>query len=119
MEQERYIDTGSRSFFGEYLYDQVVPKDHFLKKLREVVDWGYFTKKLIKLYKGQGVVGRPPFDPGMVLKVEIIAFLYKLSERQVEVFVNENLPAKYFVWLAVDGKAPDHSILTTFGFEVI
>jgi IS5 family transposase len=50
----------------------------------------------------------------MVLKVEVIAYLYKLSERQVEVFVNENLPAKYFVGLAVDGKAPDHSTLTTF-----
>jgi hypothetical protein len=97
MEQERYVETGSGSFYGEYLYDQVVAKDHFLRKLRDVVDWGYFTKKLIKLYKGQGVVGRPPFDPALVLKVEVIAYLYKLSERQVEVFVNENLPAKYFV----------------------
>jgi len=50
----------------------------------------------------------------MVLKVEVIAYLYKLSERQVEVFVNENLPANYFIGLAVDGKAPDHSTLTTF-----
>jgi transposase len=114
MEQQRFVETGSGSFFGEYLYDQVVPKEHFLRKLREVVDWGYFTKRLIKLYKGQGVVGRPPFDPALVLKVEVIAYLYKLSERQVEVFVNENLPAKYFVGLAVDGKAPDHSTLTTF-----
>jgi transposase len=114
MEQTRFIETGSGTFFGEYLYDQVVPQDHFLRILRTVVDWEYFTKRLIKLYKGQGVVGRPPFDPAMVLKVEMIAYLYKLSERQVEVFVNENLPAKYFVGLAVDGKAPDHSTLSTF-----
>ena len=114
MEQTRYIKTGSETFFGEYLYDQVVPQDHFLRKLRQIVDWDYFTKRLIKLYKGQGVVGRPPFDPAMMLKIEVIAYLYKLSERQVEVFVNENLPAKYFVGLAVDGKAPDHSTLTTF-----
>ncbi len=85
-----------------------------MRKLREIVDWEYFTKRLIKLYKGQGVVGRPPFDPAMLLKVELIAYLYKLSERQVEVFVNENLPAKYFVGLSVDGKAPDHSTLTAF-----
>ena len=44
----------------------------------------------------------------------MIAYLYKLSVRQVEVYVNENLPAKYFVGLAVDGKAPDHSTLTIF-----
>jgi len=114
MEHQRYVETNSNSFFGEYLYDQIVSEDHFLRKLREVVDWGYFTKRLIKLYKGQGVVGRPPFDPALVLKVEVIAYLYKLSERQVEVYVNENLPAKYFVGLAVDGKAPDHSTLTVF-----
>ncbi len=114
MEQERFVDTGSGSFFGEYLYDQIVPQEHFLRKLREVVDWGYFTKRLIKLYKGQGVVGRPPFDPALVLKVEVIAYLYKLSERQVEVYINDSLSAKYFVGLAVDGKAPDHSTLTTF-----
>ena len=77
MEQERYIETGSGSFFGEYLYDLVVPKDHFLRKLREVVNWSCFTKRLIKIYKGQGVVGRPPFDPALVLKVEVIAYLYK------------------------------------------
>lgn len=57
-------------------------------------------------------MGRPPFDPAMLLKMELLAYLYHLSERQVEVYVNENLPAKYFVGLAVDEKVPDHSTLT-------
>jgi len=114
MEQQRYVDTGNNSFFGAYLYDQVVPQGHFLRKLRNSIEWGRFTHKLIKLYKGEGVVGRPPFDPALVLKVEMIAYLYKLSERQVEVYINENLPAKFFVGLAVDQKAPDHSTLTVF-----
>jgi IS5 family transposase len=114
MEQQRYVETGSNSFYGEYLYDQVVPQEHFLRKLRQLIDWNRFTHKLIKLYKGEGVVGRPPFDPALVLKVELIAYLYNLSERQVEVHINENLPAKFFVGLAVDQQAPDHSTLTVF-----
>ena len=40
--------------------------------------------------------------------------MYNLSERQVENHLNENLPAKYFVGLAVDEKAPHHSTLTVF-----
>ena len=32
MEPERYVETGSGSFYGEYLYDQVVAKDHFFVK---------------------------------------------------------------------------------------
>ncbi len=119
MYQQRYIETGNQSFFGEYLYDQVIPAEHFLRKLRQIIDWDRFTRKLIKLYKGEGVVGRPPFDPSLVLKVELIAYLYNLSERQVEVYVNENLPAKYFVGLAVDEKAPDHSTLTVFRRRLI
>lgn len=114
MEQKRFIETRNNSFYGDYLYKQVVPDDHFLRKLLQIVDWEWFTDKLIKLYKGEGVVGRPPFDPALILKMELIAYLYKLTERQVEVYVNENLPAKFFVGLAVDQKAPDHSTLTIF-----
>ena len=114
MEQQRFIKTDSDSFFGNYLYDQIVPQEHFLRKLLQIIDWDRFTKKLIKLYKGEGVVGRPPFDPQLLLKVELIAYFYHLSERQVEVYINENLPAKFFVGLAVDQKAPDHSTLTVF-----
>ena len=114
MENPRFIETGSSSFFGEYLYDQIVPQSHFLRQLNQIINWERFTRRLIKLYKGGGVVGRPPFNPAMVLKMELIAYLYQLTERQVEVYVNENMPAKYFVGLAADQSAPDHSTLTVF-----
>ena len=114
MEKQRYAESGENSFYGQYLYDQIVPEKHFLRMLNEIIDWKRYTRKLIRLYKGEGVLGRPPFDPALVLKADLIAFLYNLSERQVEVYINENLPAKYFVGLAVDQKAPDHSTLTVF-----
>jgi IS5 family transposase len=113
-EKQRFVKTANNSFYGDYLYDQVVPEGHFLRILKSMIDWDLFTQKLIRLYKGEGVVGRPPFDPALVLKVELIAYLYNLTERQVEVYVNENLPAKYFVGLAVNQCAPDHSTLTVF-----
>ena len=114
MEKERFVETGRSSFFGDYLYDQIVPEGHFLRKLKHQIPWERFTQRLIKLYKGGGMYGRPPFDPALVLKVTLIAYLYNLSERQAEVYVNDNLSAKYFVGLAVDQKAPDHSTLTVF-----
>ena len=96
------------------MYDQIVPADHFLRKLKQIIPWERFTQRLIKLYKGGGLHGRPPFDPALVLKTELVAYLYKLSERQVEAYVDDNLSAKYFVGLAVDQKEPDHSTLTVF-----
>ena len=73
MDSTRFVETDLNSFYGEYLYDQIIPPDHFLRKLRALIDWSRFTRKLIKLYKGEGIVGRPPFDPALVLKVELLA----------------------------------------------
>lgn len=42
------------------------------------------------------------------------AYFYDLSERQVEIYINENTPAKYFVGLGLDQAAPDHSTLSRF-----
>jgi len=111
MEKEGYVETGGNSFFGDYLCDQIVPEDHFLLKLKKHIPWERFTRRLIKLYKGGGIFGLPLFDPALVLKVALIAFLYKHSKRQVEANLYDNLSEKHLVGLAIDQKAPDHSIL--------
>jgi hypothetical protein len=49
MEKQRFVETGSSSFFGDYLYDQVIPQGHFLRQLKQVIPWERFTRKLIKL----------------------------------------------------------------------
>jgi transposase len=90
-----------------------VPQNHLLRQLNQV-DWERFTRRLLRLYKGGEVVGRPPFEPAMVLKMELLAYLYQLTERRVEVYVNEKMLAKYFVGLDADQSAPDQSTLTVF-----
>jgi len=119
MPQKRYIKQDQDSFFGHYLYDQLVPQNHFYRKLDEIIDWDRFTQALIEFYKGGGEYGRPPYDPTLVLKMLFVSYLYNLSERQTEIYVNENVPAKYFVGLAIDKPAPDHSTLTYFKKRLI
>ncbi len=114
MAKKRYMNTREQSFFGNYIYDQVVKKNHFLRLLNQLIDWDRFTERLIELYRGGGEYGRPPFNPVQLLKMSLLAYFYNLSERQVEVYVNENLPAKYFVGLGIDQRAPDHSTLSRF-----
>jgi len=119
MAKKRFIDTRDQSFFGNYIYDQVVPQDHFLRLLNQIIEWERFTDKLLELYGGGAEYGRPPFNPTQILKMCLLAFFYNLSERQIEVFVNENLPAKYFVGLGLDQKAPDHSTLSVFRSRLV
>lgn len=114
MAHERFRETGKDSFFGDLVYDRVVPQDHFLRKLNQAVDWHPFTKKLLRYYKGGAEYGPPPYAPTLVLKMLLLGYLYDLSERQTEDLVNYHLPAKWFVGLAVDEAAPDHATLTVF-----
>lgn len=114
MAKERCKETSIDSFFGNFLYEQKVPEDHFLKKLNEVIDWHRFTNKLLKYYKGKGKVGQTPYNPTIILKMLLLSYLYNLSERQVEVLANDSLSAAYFLGLGADEKAPDHSTLTLF-----
>ncbi len=114
LARERFREVGKGSFFGAIVYDRVVPKEHFFRKLNEAVDWGRFTQKLVRYYKGGAEYGPPPYEPVVLLKMLLVAYLYGISERQTEELVDYHLPAKYFVGLGVDEKAPDHSTLTVF-----
>jgi len=57
------------SFSGNFLYEQKVSQDHFLRKLDEVIDWGRFTTKLLRYYKGKGEIGQVPYNLTIVLRI--------------------------------------------------
>ena len=84
MARKRFKEVGMSSFFGQFAYEQVVPRSHFLVKLNEVVKWDKHNDLLIPAYKGLGKTGRPPYPPVVLLKMLVIAYLYGFSERQVE-----------------------------------
>jgi len=119
MTRRRYKRLEAGSFFGELVYERAVPDSHFLRHLDRVVDWGRFSERLIRLYKGQAQEGRPPYDPAIILKMLLLSYLYNLSERQTEVYVNDSLSAKCFLGLAVDEVGPDHSTLTAFKRRIV
>jgi len=114
MGKPRFKKLDLDSFFGDFVYSRVVPRDHFLVRLNQVIDWEAFVPLLLPAYSGLGEVGNSPYNPVALLKMLVLTYLYKLSERQTEEFVNLNLAAKEFVGLAVDVAAPDHSTLSVF-----
>ena len=50
MAKVRGKQTNVGSFLANFLYAQKVSKNHFLRKLSEVVDWNRFTRKLLGYY---------------------------------------------------------------------
>ena len=112
----RYQDTGSGSFFGNMAYGRILERHekHFLVILNKLIDWETIGKELVPLYKGEARRGRPPYEPQVLLKMLFLSYLYNVSERSMEEFADTNMLAKWFMGLAIDDPAPDHSTLRVF-----
>jgi IS5 family transposase len=111
---QRFRPSSRDSFWGDALYEMAVPPGHFLRQLRHAIDWDRLTEGLADLYKGGAEYGPVPYHLSVLLRMLLIAYLYNLSERQTEEYVNDSLSAKYFLGLAVHEAAPDHSSLSVF-----
>ena len=119
MLQERFRQTGDQSFFGRWVYDRIVQRDHFLMQLDGIIPWPRFAKKLVRYYQGKARYGPAPYNPVLILKMLLLSYLYDVSERETEDLVNFNLVAKCFAGLAVDEPAPDHSTLSLFRSRLV
>ena len=103
-----------QTFFGNLIYDQVIPPNHFLKQLAACVDFSFINEAVTDCYDHPSEAGRPGWEPQRLFKVLFLAYLDNLSERQIEESVNLNLAHKWFVGLDVHEKGPDHSTLSLF-----
>lgn len=102
------------SFFGNWVYDRLVPEDHFLRKLSASVDFSFINEQVQDDYAEPSSGGRPGWEPQLLFKVLLLAYLDNVSERHVEEAVNLNLAYKWFLGLAVDQKGPDRTTLGVF-----
>ncbi len=119
MAKVRCKETAADSFFGNFLYNQKVAKDHFLRKLNEVIEWERFTGKLLVHYKGKGQIGQAPYDPTLILKMLLLSYLWNVSERMIEELANDSLSVGLFLGIGANERVPDHSTLTLFKNRLI
>ena len=55
------------SFYGSYLYDRIVPVDHLLCKINQVVNFSFAGETLQDRYNP--AIGRPAEDPEFMLRL--------------------------------------------------
>jgi transposase len=100
------------SFYGSYLYDRIVPVDHLLRKINQVVDFSFARQILKDRYNAD--IGRPAEDPEFMLRLCLLQYIYGDSDRQVVENARLNLAYKYFLGLAVDAEVPDYTTISYF-----
>ena len=91
--------------------DEVMPIDHFLRKLDAIVDFSFVYDKLASYYCNDN--GRPSIDPVIIVKSLLIGFLYGInSERRLEQELRYNVAYRWFLGLSFDEAIPDHSTIS-------
>lgn len=100
------------SFYGDHIYERVIPDNHFLKLLEKAIDFSFVDDLCRDAYNPD--IGRPAYEPQMMFKMLFLQFLYDISDRRIEEEVNYNLVLKWFVGLAIDESPPDATSLTRF-----
>src|SRR3954454_9721252 len=98
------------------LFEKIVPENHFLRRLPRVGDFECFRPLLISAYSPDQ--GRPALDPVILLKLEVLARQYKLSDREVIAGARFNIAYRLFLGLSLESPLPHHTSMTYFRHRI-
>ena len=91
--------------------DELVPKDHLLRKIEAKVDFSFIHNLVKDFYCDNN--GRPALDPTLMFKLLFIGYLFGVrSERQLIREVQVNVAYRWFLGLGLTDKIPDASTLS-------
>ena len=93
------------------IMEQLVPEDHFLRKVDRAVDFSFIYDMCAPLYCADN--GRPAIDPEILFRMLLVGYLYGIkSEVRLEEEINYNIAYKWFCGLDLTEKAPDATTIS-------
>jgi transposase len=106
----RYTKSYQEKMFYNFSLSSHIPKDHFLHKLEEAVDFSFIYNLARPYYSS---TGQPGVDPVVLLKMMLIGYLYNItSERKLAQELKVNLAFMCFLGYDIDEETPNHSVLS-------
>ena len=94
------------------LYDKIIPKDHFLRKLKENVDFSFVNELVKEEYSDR--LGRPAKEPEVMYKLLFLQIKDGLSDREVVERAKLDMSYKYFLDLNPEDEVVSYSLLSVF-----
>jgi transposase len=90
--------------------DRRVRSDHPLRRIREVIDFGFVRAEVAACY---GANGNESVDPAVILKMMFLLFFDNVtSERELMRIIPERLDYLWFLGYGLEATIPDHSVLS-------
>jgi len=97
-------------FYGRLNVSDRIPRDYPLRRIKEMVDFGFVRKEVAALY---GYNGNESLDPALVLKLQFLLFYENVrSERELMRVLAMRLDWLWFCGMDIDAEIPDHSVLS-------
>jgi transposase len=91
--------------------EQLVPKDHLLRKIDAVIDFSFIHELAAPHYCLDN--GRPPLDPTLMFKALFLGYLFGVrSERQLVREIQVNVAYRWFLRLKLTGDMFDASTIS-------
>lgn len=94
------------------LYDILIPKDHELRRLTELVDFSFVYRELTDKYSLD--MGRTAVDPIQMFKYLYLKVRYDLSDRDLVSRAKTDLALKFFIGLNPEDDVIHPSLLAKF-----
>jgi len=106
------VKRQSSFYDADYICEQLVPKDSFYRKFREIVAPLLKDKQFESMYCKDN--GRPAISPSLLAMATVLQFHKNLSDRDMEQACMYDIQIKYALGLALDERPFDHSSLGDF-----
>jgi IS5 family transposase len=98
--------------FGQIETAHRVPKDHFLLRINEQIDWRPIEQMLEGLYPSRR--GRPSYPPLLMFKALLLQQWYGLSDPGLEESIADRLSFQRFLGLSFREGVPDETTICKF-----
>ena len=100
--------------FSNYsgLYDIVVPKDHLLRQINDLIDFSFVYEELVSKYSSNN--GRRAECPIRLFKYLLLKVIYDLSDVDIVQHSRYDMSYKYFLGMVPEEDVIDPSTLTKF-----
>jgi transposase len=91
--------------------EQMIPKNHLLRKIDKTLDLSFVRKLTAHLYCENN--GRPSVDPATYFRMQLVAYFYGIdSDRRLCEEVTFNLAYRWYCKFSLQDEVPDHSSMT-------
>ena len=89
-------ENKKRNQIQMFCIDDLVPRDHMLRKIENAIDWSFIYDLVKDRYSEDK--GRPSIDPVTLIKIPMIQYLYGIrSMRQTIKEIEVNLAYRWFL----------------------